>query len=54
MALANYHSCWSTPTASYLVRGFIPGHGELKVWIDLLPHKLIPVTVISTAWSERK
>ena len=53
-ALANYHSCWLTLTTSYLTRGFVPGHGELKVWIDLLPNKLIPITVISTAWSERK
>ena len=32
----------------------IPSNGELKVWVDALPNERNPVTVISTAWSERQ
>ena len=53
-ALLSHHSCWRTPTGSFLLQAWIPSNGELKVWVDALPNERNTVTVISTAWSERQ
>jgi len=53
-ALLSPHSCWRTPTGSFLLQSWVPSYGELKVWVDALPNERNTVTVISTAWSERQ